>query len=99
MNGWRHCSTAMAAAALLGFSAQGLAAEGSVSAQSPLSRQQAWQEAMAKLPKGAVVTNSQCNDVEIGYSNTRYYCVLTFSQPTAEPQQPGVPEKEAAAQN
>ena len=80
MNGWRHCSTALAAAALLGFSAQGLAAEGSVSAQSPLSRQQAWQEAMAKLPKGAVVTNSQCNDVEIGYSNTRYYCVLTFTE-------------------
>ena len=99
MNGWRNCSTAMAAAALLGFSAQGLANEGSVSAQSPLSRQQAWQEAMAKLPKGAVVTNSQCNDVEIGYSNTRYYCVLTFSQPTAEAQQPAVPEEEAAAQN
>ena len=92
MNGWRHCSTAMAAAALLGFSAQGLANEGSVSAQSPLSRQQAWQEAMAKLPKGAVVTNSQCNDVEIGYSNTRHYCVLTFTEPV------GIIKEDAATQ-
>jgi len=82
----------MAAAALLGFSAQGLANEGSVSAQSPLSRQQAWQEAMAKLPKGAVVTNSQCNDVEIGYSNTRYYCVLTFTEPV------GIIKEDAATQ-
>ena len=92
MNGWRHCSTALAAAALLGFSAQGRAAEGSVSAQSTLSRQQAWQEAMAKLPKGAVVTNSQCNDVEIGYSNTRYYCVLTFTEPV------GIIKEDAATQ-
>ncbi len=98
MIGWRHCSTAFAAAALLGLGAQGLAAEGSVSAQSPLSRQQAWQEAMSKLPTGAVVTSSRCNDVEIGYSNTRYYCVLTFTQPVPERSQDDVTGEGAATQ-
>ena len=95
MNGWRQISMALGTAALIGMGAQALAAEGSVSAQSPISRQQAWQEAMSRLPNGAMVTNSRCNDVEIGYGNTRYYCVLTFTQPDpAEPE-----HKKTAAQD
>ena len=62
-----------------------------ISLQSPLSRQQAWQRRW-RGPKGAVVTNSRCNDVEIGYSNMRYYCVLTFTEPV------GLTEEEAATQ-
>jgi hypothetical protein len=95
MNGWCQSSLAIGTAALLGFSMQGLAAEGSVSSQSPLSRQQAWQEAMSQLPKGARVTSSNCNDVEIGYGNTRYYCVLTFTQPDPAEAE----HKKAAAQD
>lgn len=51
---------------------------GSVTEQSIWSKQNALERAGAQVPKGATITNSQCQTVEVGIDNERYICTITY---------------------
>ena len=44
-------------------------------------RNNALQRAMQSVPAGAQVTNTQCQDIEVGTGNDHYLCQVTYSEP------------------
>jgi len=52
-----------------------------ITAQSIWSKENAIARATGQLPAGAVISNSQCQTVEVGMDNERYICTLTYDVP------------------
>ncbi len=44
-------------------------------------QQNAIERAMQSVPKGAQVTNTSCDTVEVGTGNYRYICHVTYTDP------------------
>lgn len=53
---------------------------GSVTADSVWDRGDARQRALQQVPKGATVTETRCQDLEIGVDNVRYRCTVRYEQ-------------------
>ncbi len=72
----------------------GPARAGSVTAESVFNRQATRQRAMSQVPKGATVTRTVCEEVEVGMDNTRYRCSVYYTTAPAKPApvQPGSPQ-------
>ncbi len=61
---------------------------GSVTAESIFDRQATRQQARSQVPKGATVTRTVCEDLEVGLDNTRYRCTVYYTMtpsPAATP--------------
>ncbi len=58
---------------------------GSVTAESVFNRQATRQRAMSQVPKGAKVTRTVCEEVEVGMDNTRYRCSVFYTTAPATP--------------
>ncbi|WP_216902844.1 hypothetical protein [Synechococcus sp. CCY 9618] len=58
---------------------------GSVTAESIFDRQATRQRAMEQVPKGARVTRTLCEDLEVGMDNTRYRCTVFYTTDPAAP--------------
>ncbi len=54
---------------------------GSVTADSVMDRSGARQAAMSQVPRSAIVTKTQCMDLEVGMNNIRYRCTVWYSEP------------------
>jgi hypothetical protein len=65
----------------------GPAHAGSATAESIFNRQATRQRAMEQVPKGARVTRTTCEELEVGLDNTRYRCTVFY---TSEPSAPAV---------
>ena len=63
----------------------GPAPAGSVTAESVFNRQATRQEAKSQVPKGATVTRTVCEDLEVGMDNTRYRCTVFYTTTPASP--------------
>lgn len=66
----------------------GPARAGSVTAESIFDRQATRQQARSQVPKGATVTRTVCEDLEVGLDNTRYRCTVYYTMtptPAATP--------------
>jgi hypothetical protein len=63
----------------------GPASAGSVTAESVFNRQATRQEAKSQVPKGATVTRTVCEDLEVGMDNTRYRCTVFYTTTPASP--------------
>lgn len=59
----------------------GPAHAGSVTAESIFDRQATRQQARSQVPKGATVTRTVCEDLEVGLDNTRYRCTVFYTMP------------------
>ncbi len=57
----------------------GPARAGSVTAESIFDRQATRQQARSQVPKGATVTRTVCEDLEVGLDNTRYRCTVYYT--------------------
>ncbi|MBW4531306.1 MAG: hypothetical protein KME02_11540 [Aphanothece saxicola GSE-SYN-MK-01-06B] len=58
---------------------------GSVTAESIFDRQATRQQAKSQVPKGATVTRTVCEDIEVGMDNTRYRCTVFYTTAPASP--------------
>jgi hypothetical protein len=56
---------------------------GSVTAESVFDRQATRQQAKSQVPKGATITRTVCEDLEVGLDNTRYRCTVYYTMPPA----------------
>lgn len=63
----------------------GAAHAGSVTTESIFDRQATRQQAMSQVPKGATVTRTVCEDLEVGLGNTRYRCTVFYTTTPASP--------------
>lgn len=66
----------------------GPARAGSVTAESIFDRQATRQQARSQVPKGATITRTVCEDLEVGLDNTRYRCTVYYTMtptPAATP--------------
>jgi hypothetical protein len=61
----------------------GPARAGSVTAESIFDRQATRQQARSQVPKGATVTRTVCEDLEVGMDNTRYRCTVYYTMTPA----------------
>jgi hypothetical protein len=61
----------------------GPARAGSVTAESIFDRQATRQQARSQVPKGATVTRTVCEDLEVGLDNTRYRCTVYYTMSPA----------------
>ncbi len=67
---------------LLGLSlAAGPALAGSITADSGMDKAGARQDAMEQVPKGATITRTKCQEIEIGMDNIRYRCTVWYTKP------------------
>ena len=68
----------------------GAARAGSVTADSIMDRNGARQAAMEQVPRGATVTGSRCEDIQVGgFGLPRYRCTLWYrDQPASAPPAP-----------
>ncbi|MCX5967843.1 MAG: hypothetical protein NTV57_09430 [Cyanobacteria bacterium] len=67
---------------LLGLSlAAGPALAGSITADSVMDKAGARQDAMEQVPKGATITRTRCQEIEIGMDNIRYRCTVWYVKP------------------
>jgi hypothetical protein len=57
----------------------GAAHAGSVTAESIFDREATRQQARSQVPKGATVTRTVCEDLEVGLGNTRYRCTVFYT--------------------
>ena len=80
--------SAMVAGVALALPAAPARAE-TVTAQSIWSKENAITRAKGQLPAGAVISNSQCQTVEVGMDNERYICTLTYDVPAPAVSSPG----------
>lgn len=65
---------------LLGLSlAAGPALAGSITADSVMDKSGARQEALEQVPKGATITRTKCQEIEIGMDNIRYRCTVWYT--------------------
>ena len=58
---------------------------GSVTAESIFDRQATRQQAKSQVPKGATITRTVCEDLEVGMDNTRYRCTVFYTTAPASP--------------
>ena len=58
---------------------------GSVTAESVFDRQATRQQAKSQVPKGATITRTVCEDIEVGMDNTRYRCTVFYTTAPASP--------------
>jgi hypothetical protein len=58
---------------------------GSVTAESVFDRQATRQQAKSQVPKGATITRTVCEDIEVGLDNTRYRCTVFYTTAPASP--------------
>jgi hypothetical protein len=58
---------------------------GSVTAESVFDRQATRQQARSQVPKGAKITRTVCEDIEVGMDNTRYRCTVFYTTAPASP--------------
>jgi len=56
---------------------------GTAEAESVWDKQNAIQRAMQSVPKGAQVTDTTCDTVEVGTGNLRYICRVTYTDPVS----------------
>ncbi|MCP9929499.1 hypothetical protein KBY82_01730 [Cyanobium sp. AMD-g] len=63
----------------------GAARAGSVTAESIFDRQATRQQARSQVPKGATVTRTVCEDLEVGMDNTRYRCTVFYTTAPVKP--------------
>ena len=56
---------------------------GSVTAESIFDRQATRQQAKSQVPKGATITRTVCEDLEVGMDNTRYRCTVFYTMTPA----------------
>ncbi|WP_216908479.1 hypothetical protein [Synechococcus sp. CCY 0621] len=63
----------------------GAARAGSVTAESIFDRQATRQQARSQVPKGATITRTVCEDLEVGMDNTRYRCTVFYTTAPAKP--------------
>ena len=56
---------------------------GTAEAESIWDKQNAIQRAMESVPKGAQVTGTSCDTVEVGTGNLRYICRVTYTDPAS----------------
>ena len=78
----------------------GPARAGSVTAESVFDRQATRQDAKSQVPKGATVTRTVCEDLEVGLDNTRYRCTVYYTMtpaPAATPTPSATPAPSAPA--
>ncbi|WP_216914512.1 hypothetical protein [Synechococcus sp. CCAP 1479/13] len=74
---------------------------GSVTAESIFDRQATRQQARSQVPKGATVTRTVCEDLEVGLDNTRYRCTVYYTMtpaPTPTPAATPAPSAPATGQ-
>lgn len=76
----------LAAGVLLSTQAPALA--GSVTAESIWDRTNAIQRATSQIPRGATITGTSCQEVDLRGGSTRYICTVTYSTvpPVTAPQ-------------
>lgn len=65
---------------LLSTSAQA----GSATAESIWERNDARQRALQQIPKGATVTDTQCEEISVGNGDSRYRCTVFYADPPAQ---------------
>jgi len=58
---------------------------GSVTAESVFDRQATRQQAKSQVPKGATITRTVCEDIEVGMDNTHYRCTVFYTTAPASP--------------
>ena len=63
----------------------GPARAGSVTAESVFDRQATRQQAKSQVPRGATITRTVCEDLEVGMDNTRYRCTVFYTTTPASP--------------
>ncbi len=63
----------------------GPAHAGSATAESIFNRQATRQQAMEQVPKGARVTRTVCEELEVGLDNTRYRCTVYYTNKPSTP--------------
>jgi hypothetical protein len=68
----------------------GPAIAGSITTESVFNRQATRQQAMSQVPKGAKITRTVCEELEVGLGNTRYRCTVYYTTPPA-PKAPNQP--------
>jgi hypothetical protein len=56
---------------------------GSITADSVMDKSGARQEAMGQMPKGAIVTKTKCQEIEVHLDNIRYRCTVWYTDPPA----------------
>ncbi len=87
--GFRLSAAGLSGALLVGALAAavalpaGPARAGSVTAESIFDRQATRQQARSQVPKGATVTRTVCEDLEVGLDNTRYRCTVYYTMTPA----------------
>lgn len=87
-HGFRLTGPLLSASLLAGSLAllAGPAHAGSVTAESIFDRQATRQQAKSQVPKGATVTRTVCEDLEVGMDNTRYRCTVFYTTAPATSQ-------------
>lgn len=73
----------LASCLALGLSAPAWA--GSITAESIWDRSNAIQRARSQLPPGAVITRTECTEVNVRSGNYRYICTVYFNDPAPAP--------------
>jgi hypothetical protein len=58
---------------------------GSVTTESIFDRQATRQQAKSQVPKGATITRTVCEDLEVGMDNTRYRCTVFYTTTPTSP--------------
>ena len=66
----------------------GSAQAGTAIGESIWDQNNATDRALQLVPRGAVVTSTDCQSVEVGTGNVRYICRVTYSDPPAANQAP-----------
>ena len=86
-HGFRLTGSLLSGALLAGSLAllAGPAHAGSVTAESIFDREATRQQAKSQVPKGATVTRTVCEDLEVGLGNTRYRCTVFYTTTPASP--------------
>lgn len=81
----RLATTALALLPLLALPARA----GSVTADSINDHSAALQQALSQVPRGATVSRSQCQSMQVGgFGLPRWRCTVWFSDPPAQPASP-----------
>jgi len=64
---------------------------GSVTSESTWGKANAIERATQQVPKGATVTGTSCNEVNVGIGNYRYICTVDYSESPVAPGADGPP--------
>ncbi len=58
---------------------------GSITADTVMDKSGARQAAMSQVPRGATITRTRCQEIEIGLDNIRYRCTVWYTEPPLAP--------------